>query len=58
LFDDPVDEEAPPVVHDEPGVAIPVRTLDAEIRKDVARFFEPKDMMSIMMTMTQPLRMF
>jgi hypothetical protein len=38
LFDNPrVDEEAP-VVHDEPGVSVPVRTLGAEIREDIARF--------------------
>jgi hypothetical protein len=37
LFDDQVDEEAP-VVHDEPGVAVPVQTLGAEIREDAARF--------------------
>jgi hypothetical protein len=37
LFDDQVDEEAP-VVHDEPGVAVPVRTLGAEIWEDVACF--------------------
>ena len=56
LFDGRVDEEAPvvPVVHDEPGVSVPVRTLGAEIREDVARFRSEGYMMS-MMTMTQPL---